>query len=98
MGMALRDGSTDTGHEGSIEDASFALGHPEKVVDFGYRAVHEMTVKAGAMNGSVIAEQIVDQAEPDAKQDQVMDHEELFIALHAHLPAEIIYEKRTAHL
>src|SRR5204862_140444 len=24
--------------------ASFALGHPEKVIDFGWRAVHEMTV------------------------------------------------------
>ncbi len=31
---------TDTGHEGG--SASFAMGHPEKVVDFGYRAVHEM--------------------------------------------------------
>lgn len=31
---------TDTGHEGG--SASFALGHPEKVIDFGYRAVHEM--------------------------------------------------------
>ena len=37
--------STDTGHEGS-SGASFALGHPEKLVDFAYRAVHEMTVKA----------------------------------------------------
>ncbi|HUS06219.1 MAG TPA: tannase/feruloyl esterase family alpha/beta hydrolase [Bryobacteraceae bacterium] len=36
--------STDTGHRGS--DASFAVGHPEKLVDFGYRAVHEMTLKA----------------------------------------------------
>jgi len=35
---------TDTGHAGGT--AAFALGHPEKVVDFGYRAVHEMTVKA----------------------------------------------------
>jgi feruloyl esterase len=34
--------STDTGHVGG--SASFALGHPEKVVDFGWRAVHEMTV------------------------------------------------------
>ena len=53
MGMALRRGyataSTDTGHEGSAVDASFALGHPEKVIDFGYRAVHEMTVKAKAI-------------------------------------------------
>jgi feruloyl esterase len=54
MGAALRDNyataSTDTGHEGSFNDAaSFALGHPEKVVDFGYRAVHETTVKAKAI-------------------------------------------------
>jgi feruloyl esterase len=41
--------STDTGHSGTGVDASFALGHPEKVVDFGYRAVHEMTLKAKAI-------------------------------------------------
>jgi feruloyl esterase len=35
---------TDTGHVGN--SPSFALGHPEKLIDFGYRAVHEMTVKA----------------------------------------------------
>ncbi|HEY3092812.1 MAG TPA: tannase/feruloyl esterase family alpha/beta hydrolase, partial [Vicinamibacterales bacterium] len=35
--------STDTGHVGG--DGRFALGHPELVVDFGYRAIHEMTVK-----------------------------------------------------
>jgi TonB family protein len=39
-------GSTDTGHSGSPIDASWALGHPDKIVDFGWRAVHEMTVKA----------------------------------------------------
>jgi feruloyl esterase len=44
--------STDTGHEGTNGDASFALGHPEKVIDFGYRAVHEMTVKATAIVAS----------------------------------------------
>ena len=36
--------STDTGHVGN--NGMFALGHPEKVIDFGYRAVHEMTVHA----------------------------------------------------
>jgi feruloyl esterase len=36
--------ATDTGHVGNT--ASFALGHPEKLLDFGHRAVHEMTVKA----------------------------------------------------
>ena len=51
MGQALTDGyatgSTDTGHT-SEPDPTWALGHPEKVIDFGYRAVHEMTVKSKA--------------------------------------------------
>jgi TonB family protein len=38
--------STDTGHFADALDASWALGHPDKVADFGYRAIHEMTVKA----------------------------------------------------
>ena len=38
--------STDTGHEGAGLDASFALGHPERLIDFANRAVHEMTAKA----------------------------------------------------
>lgn len=41
--------STDTGHVGGVFDASFALGHPEKLIDFGYRAVHVMTVEAKAL-------------------------------------------------
>ncbi|HEV8318421.1 MAG TPA: tannase/feruloyl esterase family alpha/beta hydrolase [Vicinamibacterales bacterium] len=36
--------STDTGHAGG--GARWAVGHPEKVVDYGWRAVHEMTVAA----------------------------------------------------
>jgi feruloyl esterase len=48
MAAALREGyataSTDTGHKGG--SAVFALNHPEKMVDFAYRSVHEMTVKA----------------------------------------------------
>jgi len=39
--------STDTGHVGN--NGSFAVGHPEKVIDFGHRAVHEMTVEAKAI-------------------------------------------------
>ena len=46
MARALAQGyatsSTDTGHTGN--NAEFALGHPEKLVDFGWRAVHEVTV------------------------------------------------------
>ena len=41
---------TDAGHSSGAEaNASWALGHPEKIVDFGYRAVHEMTSTAIAM-------------------------------------------------
>lgn len=41
--------STDTGHTGTAEDATWAVGHPERIVDFGYRAIHETTVKAKAI-------------------------------------------------
>jgi feruloyl esterase len=37
---------TDTGHSGSPIDSRWALGHPDKIIDFGWRAIHEMTVKA----------------------------------------------------
>jgi feruloyl esterase len=53
LATALRGGyataSTDTGHVGTGGDGSFAPGHPEKVIDFGYRAVHDMTVAAKAI-------------------------------------------------
>jgi len=41
--------STDTGHAAPGTEATWALGHPEKITDFGYRAIHEMTVKAKAI-------------------------------------------------
>ena len=47
LGVAVSKGyavaATDAGHSGSPVDATWALGHPEKVVDFGYRGIHEMT-------------------------------------------------------
>ncbi len=47
MAMALHRGyataGTDTGHAGEATDARWALGHPEKITDFGYRGIHEMT-------------------------------------------------------
>jgi feruloyl esterase len=38
--------ATDDGHQstGSTPDASWAIGHPEKLIDFGYRALHETAV------------------------------------------------------
>lgn len=41
--------ATDTGHAAGGTDASWALGHPKKIADFGYRGIHEMTVKAKAI-------------------------------------------------
>jgi len=40
---------TDTGHTGQGEEAEWALGHPEKVTDFGYRGVHEMSLTGEAI-------------------------------------------------
>lgn len=50
LASALKAGyaasSTDTGHQADGADARWALGHPEKVVDFGDRAIHETAEKA----------------------------------------------------
>jgi hypothetical protein len=39
--------STDTGHSGG--DAKWALGHPQKIADYGHRGIHEMTEEAKAI-------------------------------------------------
>jgi len=53
LGEAMSHGyasvSTDTGHAAEGTDASWAPGHPEKKADFGYRAIHEMTVAGKAV-------------------------------------------------
>ena len=53
LGAGLAEGyaavGTDTGHEGGPTDAGWAIGHPEKVIDYGYRAIHEATVRAKAI-------------------------------------------------
>src|SRR5437016_719701 len=52
MGIAVHQGyatvGTDTGHSGAGTDASWALEHLEKVTDYGYRGIHEMTLVAKA--------------------------------------------------
>ena len=40
---------TDTGHQGGITDASWALGHMEREVNFGYLAVHRTAEVAKAI-------------------------------------------------
>jgi hypothetical protein len=53
LGAALKSGyaatATDTGHAGSPIDAAWAMGHSEKVIDFGHRGIHEMTRVAKAV-------------------------------------------------
>ena len=47
LGIGVSQGyamaATDAGHSGEATHASWAVGHPEKVADFGYRGIHEMT-------------------------------------------------------
>ena len=54
MADALRNGyataATDTGHTGS--SASFALGHPEKLLDYTYRSEHEMALAAKSITAA----------------------------------------------
>ncbi len=62
LGTAIQRGyaaaGTDDGHSDPVgTDASWALGHPQKIIDFGYRALKETTdnakvvIKAFAGNG-----------------------------------------------
>src|SRR5256886_11668631 len=50
LGQAISQGyaaaATDTGHAASGTDARWALGHPEKITDFAYRAIHEKIGRA----------------------------------------------------
>ena len=54
LAAALQEGyataSNDTGHKGG--NAAFAIGHPEKLIDFAYRAVHDMTVQSKSIISS----------------------------------------------
>ena len=58
MVARLHDGdvgvATNTGHKGS--DLTFAIGHPERIVDFAYRAVHESVVAAKAITQAYYGE------------------------------------------
>lgn len=49
VGQGYATASTDTGHSGGPDptlQSGFALHHPEAVIDFGWRAIHEMTLEA----------------------------------------------------
>src|SRR6185369_11803061 len=44
----------DTGHTGNNGD--FALGHPEKLIDMGYRSIHEMTMQSKTLINALYGE------------------------------------------
>lgn len=50
LGLALKAGqagvATDTGHQGNSFESAWAKGHPERVRDYGWRAIHLSTVAA----------------------------------------------------
>ena len=60
MAAGVKQGSvavaTDTGHVGGTP--GFALGHPEKVKDFGWRGIHDMTVQAKAIASAFYGKQV----------------------------------------
>jgi len=47
LGKGYAAASNDTGHKDC--SASFPVGHPEKLVDFGYRSMHEMALQSKAI-------------------------------------------------
>ena len=47
-------GGTDTGHAANFLDATWAKGHPEKIADFGYRAIHLMTLRSKELSSGVL--------------------------------------------
>lgn len=64
LAAAVRQGyasaATDTGHVDTGRrglEAEFAIGHPEQVKDFGWRAIHEMTLLAKAAIQAFYGEQ-----------------------------------------
>ncbi len=49
LSVGFATSSTDTGHQGGPTDAKWAFGHREKIIDYGYRAIHETAVNAKAI-------------------------------------------------
>ncbi|SPF53183.1 conserved exported hypothetical protein [Candidatus Sulfopaludibacter sp. SbA4] len=53
LGSAVSHGyaaaATDTGHKAGGTNATWALDHPQKVIDFGYRAIHETADRGKAI-------------------------------------------------
>jgi feruloyl esterase len=48
LSLGYATAASDVGHQGSPFDGTYLVGHPEKLTDFGHRAVHETAVAAKA--------------------------------------------------
>ncbi|HVN99589.1 MAG TPA: tannase/feruloyl esterase family alpha/beta hydrolase [Steroidobacteraceae bacterium] len=49
--------ATDTGHDNAAGVGRFALGHPEKIVDYGHRAIHVTALAGQAITTAYYARQ-----------------------------------------
>jgi hypothetical protein len=49
LGAGYAVAASDTGHSGQSSESAWALGHPEKITDLGYRSIHETAVAAKAI-------------------------------------------------
>ena len=49
VNLGFATAGTDTGHQGGLTDAAWALDNPERVVNFGYLAIHRTTEVAKAI-------------------------------------------------
>ncbi|CAN8100822.1 unnamed protein product [Discula destructiva] len=62
MGAGVRYGfavvSTDTGHNSSVTDTTWAINDPESRYDFGYRAIHGSTVLGKALTEAFYGQNI----------------------------------------
>lgn len=70
MASRLKEGyavsGTDTGHTGGPLDAAWALGHPEKIADFGWRAIHETAEAQRPSSPPITTSQRATPTSPDA--------------------------------
>ena len=57
LGRGFATAGSDAGHQAEAEDASWAYHHPEKIKDFGWRAVHLTTERAKAIVNAYYGQQ-----------------------------------------
>jgi hypothetical protein len=57
LGQAIKAGqvgvATNTGHNGSMQDHGWAKGHPQRVTDYAWRAIHLSTVAAKQLTTAI---------------------------------------------